>query len=322
MLTYFDAPVSAQNEPMHTHNHNQKHGHHHGSHHSLRGALFLTLGYAAIEVVAGLWSGSLTLLGDAGHMLTDSVSLGLAAAAAWLARRPPSALHSYGLGRAEVVAALVNALFMLGVITAIAVEAFQRLQEPQPVAGLTVMSVAGVGLLINVGVALILVRGESTLNVRAALLHVFGDLLGSVAALAAGAVIYQTGWYPIDPILALVVCGLLLYSTVNLLRESLHIVMEGVPLHLDLPAVGRDMAEVPGIASVHDLHIWTLTSGTIALSAHIVVDELEHWDEILSRLNALLNERYGIEHTTLQPETGTHPLWPMPFEAPDEPHDH
>lgn len=304
---------------MHTHNHN--HAHQHGSHHSLRGALLLTLGYAAVEVVAGLWSGSLTLLGDAGHMLTDALSLGLAAAAAWLARRPPSKLHSYGLGRAEVIAALVNALFMLGVVTAIAVEAFQRLRDPQPVAGLAVMSVAGIGLLINVGVALILVRGEPTLNVRAALLHVLGDLLGSVAALVAGAVIYQTGWYPIDPILALVVCALLLYSTVNLLRESLHIVMEGVPLHLDLPAIGRDMAEVPGIASVHDLHIWTLTSGTIALSAHIVVDGLEHWQEILTRLNELLHDRYGIEHTTLQPETGTHPLKPMSFDPTEAPHD-
>lgn len=300
--------------------HNHNHAHHHGSHRSLGAALFLTLGYAGVEFFAGLWSGSLALIGDAGHMFTDAFALGLAAVAAWLARRPPSRRHSYGFGRAEVVAALANALFMLGVVTMIGLEALERLQEPQPVAGLAVMSVAGVGLLINVGVALILLRGESTLNVRAALLHVFGDLLGSVAALVAGGVIYATGWYPIDPILALVVCALILYSTMNLLRESLHIVMEGVPLHLDLPVIGTDMAEMPGITSVHDLHIWTLASGTIALSAHVVVEDIEHWAEILNRLNRLLHDRYGIEHTTLQPETGTHPLHPMPYEAGGDPH--
>jgi len=295
------------------------HDHHHSSHRSLSGALLLTLGYATVELIGGLWSGSLTLLGDAGHMLTDAIALGLAAAAAWLARRPPSELHSYGFGRAEVVAALINALFMLGIVTVIALEAIKRLQEPQPVAGLTVMVVAGLGLLINMGVALVLLKGESTLNVRAALLHVIGDLLGSVAALVAGAVIYYTGWYPIDPILALAVCALILYSTVRLLRESLHVVMEGVPLHLDLPTVGREMAEVSGVASVHDLHIWTLASGSIALSAHVLVEELGHWDEILMRLNTMLHDRYGIDHTTLQPETGTSPLRPMPFDSKETP---
>jgi cobalt-zinc-cadmium efflux system protein len=236
-------------------------------------------------------------------MFTDAVALGLAAAAAWLATRPPSARHSYGLGRAEIIAALANALFMLGVVGTLGAEALARLREPAAVHGGGVMLIAGVGLVINGMVAWVLSRSEASLNVRAALLHVIGDLLGSVAALTAGAVIHFTGWTPIDPILALVVCLLILVSTLRLLIESLHVVMEGVPLHLDLPAVGQAMARVARVRSVHDLHIWTLASGKIALSAHVVIDDLRQWESVLAELNRLLHDKYGIEHSTLQPET-------------------
>ena len=147
-----------------------------------------------------------------------------------------------------------------------------------------------------------LTHGEDTLNVRAALLHVMGDLLGSVAALVAGAVIWLTGWTPIDPLLALVICGLILYSTVNILREGLHVMMEGVPLHLDLPAIGHEMAAVEHVRSVHDLHIWTLGSGRIALSAHVMLDHLEQWPAVQQALEHLLHEHHDIDHTTLQPE--------------------
>lgn len=276
-------------------------------------ALLLTLGYAAVEAVVGLWSGSLALLGDAGHMLTDATALGIAALAARLALHPPSPRHSYGLSRIEVVAALLNALFMLGVIALIAWEALARLQHPAPVQGVAVMLTAAIGLLINGAVAWVLLRGDNSLNVRAALLHVMGDLLGSVAALAAGAVIWLTGWTPIDPLLALLICGLILYSTLNILREALHIMMEGVPLHLDLSEVGQAMASVAPIKAVHDLHIWTLGSGRIALSAHIVLDRLSDWDQALPQLEHLLHERYDIDHVTLQPETTTFPLRPLPY---------
>ncbi len=295
------------------------HGHHHHDHspthrHALGFALLLTLGYAAVEAGVGLWSGSLALLGDAGHMVTDASALGIAALAARLALRPPSARHSYGLARIEVLAALVNALVMLGVVAFIAWEALERLQTPAPVQGVAVMITAAVGLLINGSVAWVLTHGDDTLNVRAALLHVMGDLLGSVAALAAGAVIWLTGWTPIDPLLALLICVLILYSTLNILREALHVMMEGVPLHMELEEVGRAMAAVAQIRSVHDLHIWTLGSGRIALSAHIVLHRLGDWEMLLPQLERLLLERFGIDHVTLQPElTAQHVLRQMPY---------
>ncbi|GAB4292042.1 MAG: cation diffusion facilitator family transporter [Thiohalomonadaceae bacterium] len=293
--------------------HDHTHPHHGHLPHALGTALLLTLGYAGVEAAVGLWSGSLALLGDAGHMLTDATALGLAALAARLALRPPSALHSYGLSRSEVLAALLNALFMLGVVALIAWEALQRLQAPAPVQELAVMFTAAIGLLINGTVAWVLLRGDGSLNVRAALLHVLGDLLGSVAALVAGAVIWLTGWTPIDPLLALLICGLILYSTLNILREALHVMMEGVPLHLRLNEVGQAMAGVAGVRSVHDLHIWTLGAGRIALSAHIVLDRLTDWERVFPQLELLLHERYAIDHLTLQPETATFPLRPMPY---------
>ncbi len=301
---------------MHDHVHHDRHAHHHHGTlggHALSLALLLTLGYAVVEAGVGLWSGSLTLLGDAGHMLTDSVALGLAALAGRLAQRPPSTRHSYGLGRIEVIAAVANALLMLLTVIAIGWEALQRLRAPAAVQGEAVMFTAVIGLLINAAVAFVLTHGEETLNVRAALLHVMGDLLGSVAAIVAGAVIWYSGWTPIDPLLALVICGLILYSTVNILREGLHVMLEGVPPHLDLPSVGLAMAQVPQVCSVHDLHIWALGSGKVALSAHLVLNHLSDWTQVQPAVNEVLHERFAIEHTTLQPEVAaSHVLIPMP----------
>ncbi len=262
----------------------------------------LTLGFALVEAFGGWWFNSLALLGDAGHMFSDAVALGLAAIAAWVSRRPPSAQHSYGLMRAEVIAALLNSLLMLAVVIGIVVEAIKRLQQPQLVSGAAVMGIALIGLVINIIVALVLSRGEHNMNTRAALLHVIGDLLGSVAALIAGAVIYYTGWMPIDPILSLVICALILYSTLRLLRDALHVLMEGVPPHLDLRAVGQSMAGVSGVSSIHDLHIWMLSSGMPALSAHVVLQRMSDWIGILQEMRDLLRQRYGIDHVTLQPE--------------------
>ncbi|MDE2088608.1 MAG: cation transporter [Gammaproteobacteria bacterium] len=296
------------------HEHEHSHPALRAASHTLVGALALTLGFAVVEALAGWWSGSLALLGDAGHMVTDTTALGLAAFASSLARRPPTTKHSYGLGRAEVVAAFINGLFMLGVVAGIVVAAVDRLLTPRPVAGGAVMGVAALGLIINILVAFRLSRGEKTLNTRAALLHVIGDLLGSVAALFAGLVIYFTGWTPIDPILSLFICALILYSSVRLLRDVLHVIMEGVPLHLDLPEVGRAMAGVDGVTSVHDLHIWTLSSGLVALSAHVVIHDMTVWETILGALRHELHERYGIEHVTLQPEPTTHFIRPVTIE--------
>ena len=294
---------------MHTH-----HGHHHEPHDHQPGheaaregrglwmSLALTAAFALIEAGTGLFAHSLALLSDAGHMMSDTLALALSLFAVWMGRRPPSARHSYGFARTEIIVAFVNGLVLLGVVTAIVIAAVRRLQNPEPVAGGAVMAVAALGLVVNGGVVYSLSRERHTLNTRSAILHVLGDLLGSAAALVAGAVVYFTGWYPIDPILSLVISGLILYSTVRLLRETLNVLMEGVPSHLDLRAVGRALAEVPGVISVHDLHIWTLSSGTLALSAHVVVDDLVRWGGLLTGMQDLLHDRFDIDHVTLQPE--------------------
>lgn len=268
----------------------------------MRWALLITFAYALVETAGGWWSGSLALLSDAGHMFSDSMALGLTAFASWVAEHPPTRRHSYGLLRAEVIAALLNGLIMLLVILFIVVEAVARLRQPQPVAGAAVMAIAAVGLIINILVALLLSGGERTLNLRAALLHVISDLLGSVSALIAGAVIYFTGWTPVDPILSLVVAGLILFSALSLFREALHVLMEGVPSNLQMESVGQQMAGIEGVRSVHDLHIWTLASGKIALSAHLEVHDLNVWPKILEATQIMLHRQFDIDHVTLQPE--------------------
>ncbi len=285
---------------FHAH-HSHEHAHP-GSGRVLFTALLLTGGFALLEAVGGWLAGSLALLGDAAHMVTDATALGLAAFAAWLASRPPSPRHSYGLLRAEVIAALVNGLTMLAVVVGIVLAAIERFRHPHDIDGLTVIWIALAGLAVNILVAWLLSRGEQTLNTRAALLHVLGDLLGSVAALLSGLAVYYAGWFWVDPVVSLLICGLIAVSTVRLLREALHVVMEGVPLHLSLEEVGSAMAAQPGIHSVHDLHIWTLASGKLALSAHLVVERLEQWPQILSQQRELLAQRFGIDHITLQPE--------------------
>ena len=291
----------------------ESHAHHHIGHGNeqskLLWAVVVTFVFALIEAAAGWWSGSLALLSDAGHMITDSSALGLAAFAAWLAQRPPSVRHSYGLVRAEVLAALFNSVLMLALIVYIVMEALRRFNDPQPVAGGVVILVATIGLMINLLIGWILSRGEHSLNSRAALLHVMGDALGSLAAIAAGVVIYFTGWMPIDPILSIFVSMLILFSTYKLLREALHVLMEGVPAHIDLSRVGQDLAAIDGVLRVHDLHVWTLSSGTIALSAHLEIQTLSEWPAIMQRAREQMDSQHNIRHTTLQPEAiSTSPL--------------
>jgi len=282
-------------------------------------ALGITAAYAFVELAGGLWTGSLALLGDAGHMFSDAMALGIAAIAATLARRPASQRHTYGWARAEVIGALLNGVLMLAIILLLVVEAVGRLQAPQPVAAPAMMLIALVGIAVNAGVAWILSRGEHTLNARAALLHVMGDLVSSFAALVAGAVILATGWLPIDPILTLFIAALILVSALRLVGDALHVLMEGVPPAIDIPAVGRALAELPGVVSVHDLHVWSIRPEQVALSAHIELDDLQRWPAILASATTLLESRFGIGHVTLQPETPRGPgerdssvvrLWP------------
>lgn len=244
-------------------------------------------------------------MADAGHMLTDSTSLGLAALAAWIATRPADAGHSWGHGRAEIVAALVNGTAMVALVAIIVYNAIDRFQNPVEVKGIAVLIVAAIGLVVNLAVLKVLHGGEENLNVRGAMLHVIGDLLGSVAALASGAIILWTGWTPIDPILSLLICSLILVAAIRLLRTALRIVMEGVPGPIELEDVRAAMTEDREVVEIHDLHIWQISSERIALSAHVVVRDLEAWPGLLDRLNVLLLERFGIDHPTLQPEPDT-----------------
>lgn len=265
-------------------------------------ALGLTLLFAGVEVGAGFLSNSLALISDAGHMVTDAASLGLALFAQLIARRPPSSRYSFGFGRAEALAAFVNGLVMLLVVGWIVFEAVHRFAQPQQVAGGTVFIVAAIGLCVNLAVAWVLSKDRDSLNTRAALVHVLGDMLGSVAALIAGAVIWYTGWMQIDPLLSLIVSLLLLKSTYGILRESGHHLMEGVPAHIDYLQLGADLEAVDGVVSVHDLHVWDMSPGEPALIGHVEVADLAHWPRVLKAIRIMLLERHGIDHVTLQAE--------------------
>ncbi|RZI43117.1 cation transporter [Herbaspirillum sp. HC18] len=268
----------------------------------LASAVLLTLSFAAIEVIAGFWSNSLALISDAGHMVTDSTALGLALLAQYIATRPPSPRHSFGFGRAEALAAFINGLAMLAVVGWIVVEAVKRFSNPEPVQGKTVFVVALIGLAINVMVAWLLSRDQKSVNTRAALVHVLGDMLGSVAALLSGAVIYFTGWLTIDPLLSLFVSLLILKSTFGVLSESYHVLMEGVPRHIDYVQVGADIVAVKGVLSVHDLHVWEMSAGHPALIGHLEIRDMQEWPTILADIKAMLRTKHDIDHVTLQAE--------------------
>jgi len=275
----------------------------HRSQTALAVALAMTLGFAVVEVVAGFMANSLALISDAGHMVTDAAALGLALMAQVIAKRRPSARYSFGFGRAEALAAFVNGLAMLVVVGWIVFEAVQRFSTPVPVQGRMVLIVAAIGLAVNVLVAWSLSRDKDSMNARAALVHVLGDLLGSVAALIAGGVIMATGWMQIDPILSLLVSLLILKSTVGVLRESFHHLMEGVPDSADYAQIGADLAEVPGVLSVHDLHVWEMSPGQPALIGHLEIRDLQEWPQILQNVKAMLLSKHKIDHITLQAET-------------------
>jgi len=296
----------AEHEHHHHHHHHHDHDHARGSGNGLQVAAMLTVAFALVEALGGWWTGSLALLSDAGHMLTDGAALALGAFAAWMARRPPSERHSYGLGRAEVVAALANAATMLLIVLGLGYEAILRLKEPTAVNGGAAALIAAVGLAVNLWVMRRL-HGHD-MNTRAARLHVIGDVLGSVAALGAGALVALTGWTRADPIASLAICLLIALSSWRLLRESLHALMEGVPQGLSVEAIGGEMARIEGVLSVHDLHVWTLSGSRTALSAHVVIKTMGQWERLRAELQERLHERFGIDHVTLQPESTTRPL--------------
>ena len=287
----------------HTHGH---HGHHH--HDRERGrrglliALGLTLGIFAAEVAGGLIGGSLALLADAGHLLTDAAALGLALFAAWMATRPARGRHTFGYQRAEILAALANGLVLVLIALATMVEAGRRMQDPPSVAGGITLLVATVGLAFNVASGAVLMRSGSGLNVRAALRHVVADALSSVGVIVAALLIIAFGWELADPIASVAIAILILLSAVSIVRESLEVLLEAAPEGIDVELMGNAMARVDGVVEVHDLHVWTVTSGFPAVAAHISVETQAEPSLVRRRTAELLRKHFGVEHSTLQVE--------------------
>ncbi len=296
---------------------------HVGSGSRLRLALGLTLAILVIELAGGLLSHSLALLSDAGHVLTDVFALGLAWFAVAQARRPADRRRSYGYHRVGVIAAFVNAITLIVIVLAIAVEAVRRLTAPAPVEGGLVIATALVAIAINTFVLLTL-RGESqNLNLRAALLHVTGDLAAAAGVVVAGVVIVLTGWTYIDPLLSLAIAALIAYGAVGIVRETSNLLMEGTPPGVDVAALSREITGTKLVTGVHDLHVWALSSDEVALSCHIVIDDtsLGNAEHVVREIETRLCDQFSIGHTTIQVES-CHPCGEITHGAGEHNHPH
>ena len=280
------------------------HAHEHrleGDRRALAGALAIIGAFTVVEVVVGYLADSLALLADAGHMLGDVGSLALALFAAWLGARPATPERSFGYRRAEILAALANGVALVLISIWIVVEAVGRLRNPVEPLGGWVLAVGVVGLALNLGAASVLHRrGSESLNVQGALRHVLADALGSVGVIVSGAIVLLTGWSYADPLVALGIAGLVLASSWTILRDSIGILLESTPRGLDAEEIGRTMVEVDGVREVHDLHVWTITSGFASLSAHVLVSPDADCHAKRRELERVLEERFDLTHTTLQ----------------------
>jgi cobalt-zinc-cadmium efflux system protein len=304
--------------PVGRHDHDHDHEHLHAAHvhhhrdyreigrKRLIAVLVLTFCFMIVEAVGGWIANSLALLADAGHMLNDVAAIGLSIFALWFARRPATTAKTYGYLRIEILAALANGVTLVIIALAILWQGYHRFRAPEPVAGGLMLAVAAAGLVVNIAAALWL-HGSSghNLNVRAAYLHVLGDLLGSVGAITAAIVILATGWWPADPIISCLVAILILVGSWRLLRESVDVLLEAVPKHIDLEAVRRTLASIPGVEEVHDLHVWTLTSGFLAMSGHALVRDPKDYKRVLQEVHARMHEDFSISHVTIQVEHRT-----------------
>jgi cobalt-zinc-cadmium efflux system protein len=273
-------------------------------------ALALAAGYMAAEVVGGLLSNSLALLADATHMLSDVAALSLSLFALWFARRPPSSRRTFGYHRVEILATLANAATLVVTAVFIFIEAWRRFASPPAVDGRLMTAIAVGGLVVNLAMLAILHGGrESSLNLRGAWLHVLTDTLGSVQAIAAGVLLVAFGWRWVDPLASLLISLLVLYSGWGLLREATAILMESVPAHIALEDVRRAILAVPGVAGLHDLHVWTITTGFVALSAHVTVTAVDP-AVVLGEVRHVLRDTFAIEHSTIQVEPQSAPVLP------------
>jgi cobalt-zinc-cadmium efflux system protein len=284
------------------------HGHtHERASRSRRGlsiVLALTFVYMLAEAFGGWWTGSLALLADAGHMLTDVAALALALTAIWFGSRPATPSKTFGYYRLEIFAALINGVVLVLLSLFIFYEAYARWSNPPAVKSGVMMIIAAGGLVINLACAWILHGDhEEDLNVRGAWLHIISDALGSLGAIIAGGLMWFYGWYAADSLFSVLIGLLIVWSSWNLIRESVNVLLEGTPAHINLAAVEEAILETGGVEAVHDLHVWTITSGREALSAHVIHAELISQPELLKELRAKLHERFGVDHLTIQMET-------------------
>ncbi len=304
-------------EHHHDHDHSRDHGReghahghcHHGHDHgatrrAISIAFFLTAGFMGVEFAGGLLTGSMALLSDSLHMLTDAAALGMSFFAARLASLKPDSARTFGYRRAEVVAALANAMLLWILTGYMFREIYERFREPVPVLSGPMLVIAVIGLLVNIASAYILhAHSEGNINVRGAFLHVLGDLAGSVAAIAAGAVIWLTNWTRADTIVSLLINLLILFSSTRLLMEAFHILMEGAPRGLSMAALERALRAVDGVSDVHELHAWSLSSGFNALSAHLVVKDPSLQQSALKAATGVAEAEFGIKHSVFQVES-------------------
>ncbi|QJQ32719.1 cation transporter [Sphingomonas lacunae] len=302
----------------HDHGHADTHGlehsqslgsphHHHGLGYGRAFAIgiVLNLGFVAVEATYGFMSGSVALLSDAGHNLSDVLGLAIAWAGAKLATMPPNKRFTWGYRKSSILAAMINALLLMIALGAIALEAVQRLADPRPVAGGTVMIVAAIGIVINIATALLFARGrKGDINIRGAFLHMIADAAVSAAVVIAGALILLTGLLWIDPMVSLAIAALIFWQTWGLLRESVTMSLGAVPDQIDYDAVAEALACQQGVSAVHDLHIWPTSTTETALTAHLVMPSGHPGDAFLHELAVMLNSRFGVSHTTVQVETG------------------
>ena len=274
-------------------------------------ALVLAATYMLAEIAGGWLTGSLALLADAGHMFSDVVALAMSVVALRIAQRPATPARTYGYYRTEILAALIHGVLLVCVSAGIIYEATERLAAPTAVLGGPMLAVAAGGLLVNlVGLKILSEGRHESLNVRGAWLHVLSDALGSVGAMVAGALIWGFGWTWADPAASLLIGGLIVYSSWSLIREAVSVLMEGAPAHIDVEEIQRSLLALTGVETVHDLHVWTIASGMVSLTGHVVIKEGQSPSELLRTVSDLVADRFQIEHATIQIE-------PMDFDEPE-----
>jgi len=302
------APVKLAEHNDHDHEHSHGHAHDHASAGGRKGlliALTITLFMMIAEIIGGILSNSLALLSDAGHMFTDTLALSLSFFAMKFAGMPATEKRTFGFYRLEILAALLNGVTLVIISLYIIYEAYQRILNPQPVAGTLMLIVAVIGLAANIIGALFLMKHhETNLNIRGAFLHIIGDAVSSVGVIAGGIIILYTGWYLIDPILSILIALGIIAGAVGLVSESVSILLESAPSHINVAAVAEEIAKIPGVREAYHVHVWTITSGVYALSAHVIIDDrpVSGSRELLDSIRQRLTDRFKIMHSTIQLE--------------------